>query len=441
MKPLYLFFMLAALLPALGPVAAGALTLEEAVATALRNNPHLQQQRLQQQLTTAADRATRARDWGRVSLVSSYTHYNKPRTLLPMTPTVMRSDPAAVATTEDLGTAAIVYEVELFTGFAQTSALRISELQQQLAATTTRLEREQLIYNVKTLYMTIIAQQRQRRAQQQYLSALLRLQQNVRQRVKLGKLALVDQLKAAADVEKARASVRAIAANITALRAALTTVLGGNDPGKLQEAALDEGSISTLEQPPAAPATLKRLQRAQLAVEQSRHKRQEAAAVNYPHLVFSGAYGQNFGPNDDSNVNSGDWEHHEVWQVGLNLRWQLFDFGGSDATIRQAALRERHSRLQQRETALQLQQQLAEAQAQINSAADSYASAVAECKLTAESARIEKLRFDNGAATINDLLYAKARDAQAVSRRIAAACAYRNARFYLDYLLEQGEQQ
>jgi predicted transcriptional regulator len=59
--------------------------------------------------------------------------------------------------------------------------------------------------------------------------------------------------------------------------------------------------------------------------------------------------------------------------------------------------------------------------------------------MTRETEAIEQVRYDQGAADINDLLYAKARNQLALSRLIAAGYSYTNARFYLDYLLEQGD--
>ena len=59
--------------------------------------------------------------------------------------------------------------------------------------------------------------------------------------------------------------------------------------------------------------------------------------------------------------------------------------------------------------------------------------------MTGEMEIIEQVRFDKGAISINDLLYAKARNQQSLSRYISAGYAYHNAQFYLDYLLENGE--
>jgi hypothetical protein len=72
-------------------------------------------------------------------------------------------------------------------------------------------------------------------------------------------------------------------------------------------------------------------------------------------------------------------------------------------------------------------------------AIDEFHSAETELALTRETEIIEQTRFDKGATDLNDLLYAKARNQLALSRSITVRYTYQNACFYLDYLLENGE--
>lgn len=90
-------------------------------------------------------------------------------------------------------------------------------------------------------------------------------------------------------------------------------------------------------------------------------------------------------------------------------------------------------------TALDLKKSLVEATAKIRTAVDEYRSARVEQGMTGETQTIEQVRFDNGVINVNDLLYAKARNQQAMSRLISAEYACLSAQFYLDYLLEDGK--
>ncbi|MEA3521624.1 MAG: TolC family protein [Campylobacterota bacterium] len=139
------------------------LTLQESVEIALKNNPDIKKQELNYQLSDYHAQELSAKDYGKFNAVASYTHYNLPRTLVPLTPASIFNDPAAVATTKDLMNVGLAYDVALFTGYAQKHTLEISSLQQEMAQAKLRLGREQLIYNVKTLYTNILALEAQKK--------------------------------------------------------------------------------------------------------------------------------------------------------------------------------------------------------------------------------------------------------------------------------------
>ena len=139
------------------PVAAATLTIKKCVELALQNNPELQKQQLNLKLADEDIADRKSQDFGQFNIVSSYTHYNLPRTLAPMTPGLVINGPEKVSTTENLFNAGIVYEVALFTGFARTRTLEIAALQKEIAGKNLKLSREQLIYNVKTLYVNSLA--------------------------------------------------------------------------------------------------------------------------------------------------------------------------------------------------------------------------------------------------------------------------------------------
>ena len=439
------FFLVVVILPCLSvamirPVAA--MTLEECVAIALRNNPGLQKERIGVQWADREVADQRSRDFGSLDLISTYNHYNLPRTLAPLTPSSFAGDPSSVATTRDLFTSGIVYEVPLFTGFARTRAVEIAGLQKEMAAARLRLSREQLIYNVRSLYMNILSQQARARAQDAYVRTLRRLYDDIERELQQGRKARIDLLKAAADLQNGEAGLARLRSNISILRSSLASLMN-SEPGS----ELEEMEISATEMAEAQDTfsrhlpELARLRTARLAVEKSRRLAEKERSSLYPQIVASVAYGQNYGPNDSTNLHSGDWQAEEVWQAGLNLRWNLFDFGSSRARIQKAHLAARQSVLAEKTTELEIRKSLHEAVSQINTAISDYTSARAEVTMTRETQAIEQVRFDRGAADINDLLTARARNLAAEGRLIEAGYRYRTARFYLDYLLEKGEKQ
>lgn len=417
-----------------------AFTLEECVELALSNNPDLQKQQMNLNLAHAGLNEEKSRNFGSLNIVSSYTHYNLPRTLTPMTPGLIMNDPTDVASTEDLFAAGIIYELPLFTGFSQTRTIEVAALQKKMAASALKLSREQLIYNVKTLYVNILSQQAQDKAQGAYVTALQRLHNDIIHEVELGKKARIDELKAAADLKNGEAKKFQILANIKVMKAALASLLNVDRIPELQDIDLEAESIVAVEDNFMDQLEgLQRLRAARLDIEKNTKLVKKVQGSFYPQIGLNTSYGQNFGPNDDSNKYDGDWENQEVWQAGLNLKWNIFDFGERGAQVQKAKIRERQSRHEQTKIKLELRRALQEAVTKINTAVIDYDSARAELALTSETEAIEQIRFEKGAADINDLLYAKARNQLALSRFLKAEYSYKNGCFYLDYLLENGE--
>ena len=420
------------------PPSSNGLTLDEAVIFALKNNPDFQKQQMNQSASEEALKGKKSDNYGKIEFLASYGHYNLPRTLAPLTPSSIFLDPTAVPTTKDLFGTGIMYELPLFTGFAQQSSVEIALLEKEMAGAALKLSREQLIYNVKTLYINILAQQTQEEAQKQYHSTLQNLYDDISLEVKLGKKARVEQLKAAADLENARVQVRTINGNIKILKATLGSLLNRERVDTLEKISITVPSSAEIGNGKKIE-DLERYRSAVLDVEKKTKLIEKSSSANYPQIVFNGFYGQNFGPNDDSNRNEGDWNNQDVWQATVNLKWTIFDFGGRKNTQQVAAIRRQQSLRERLKTELDLKRSLSEAKVKIQLAIDAFHSAETECALTRETEVIEQTRFNKGAADVNDLLYAKARNQLALSRSISAKYNYLNSSFYLDYLLEDGE--
>jgi outer membrane protein TolC len=442
---LFLFILFGLFVSGLNLVSVSAcycMTLDECVALALKNNPDLQKEQMNLRFAQKNVDEQKSRNFGKIDFVSAYNHYNLPRTLTPLTPGVISSNPAAVPTTEDLFVVGVAYEVVLFTGFSQTRGVEISRLEKEMAGVALRLKKEQLIYNVKTLYVNILSLQAQEEAQASYVEALQRLYDDVTLEMQFGRKARIDQLKAASDLQNGKAVQEQIAANIKILKGSLLALLNVKTLSPLQSVDFPpEAIVPVTDDVFEFRTDLLRLQESRLALQKSSKLIDQTESVLYPRLVFNSSYGQNFGPNDPDHKNNGDWEQQEVWQAGLNLRWNIFDFGGNNAKVQKARIMKRQSRYAQIKTELELNRQLQEAVVQINSAVIAYNSAEMEHAMTSETETIEQLRFEQGTADINDLLYARARNQLALSRFIGARFSYETACFYLDYLLEKGESQ
>ena len=414
-----------------------ALTLDEAVQTALDNSTDVKSLELSTQSAQSDIKDKKSANYGRVDFVASYDHYNLPRTLTPLTPASLGGGADAIPTTQDLVNAGVSYNVDLFTGMRDTCSIEISTLAHEMSKIQASLTKEQIVYNVKTLYMNILAQEATLKAQEEYVEALKKLHANIQLKEDFGQLSHLDALKSQADLSHASSQLAGIVSGLEILKESLATIMMVESVENLEGVAID---VKPLEERSDANLleNTRKIKLAKLDIEKSIKQEELSSSAYYPQLGFNAYYGQSGGVNDETNANSGQWDNAEVWQAGVDLKWNIFDFGKTSAQNQKSKIATMKSRLAATKTSRELQASLQEAFSKIKLAVANYKSAQSELTLMDETQKIEQIRYDNGATDINDLLYAKSRYVLAKSSVIASEYEYQNALSYLDYILEKG---
>ena len=417
-----------------------AISLDEAIDVALKNSTELKKSSLGVDLAKKSLDEKKLSNYGKVDLIASFTHYNLPRTLTPLTPSRMQSGDI-IPSTEDMYSIGVSYSVNLFNGFADTSAIEVSSLQKEISKNMHLLSKEQIIYNVKSLYINILSFEAQLKAQKLYIKTLEKLYEDVKLKVSLGTLAKIDKLKALADLKRAKSKLTDIKTNIKILKETLASVMMVESILNLEkiEIEIDDSLVLHVENLKEEILKTSKLQVASLNVAKKEKEEEKAQSVYYPKISFSAFYGQNAGENDPTNLNAGEFENEDVWQLGLNLQWNVFDFGRKNKFVQKSRILTMQSKLDEEKTKRDLQKVLVEALSKIDQSIQNYKSAKIELELMSETEKIESIRYENGASDINDLLYTKARFAMAKSSYIQAKYSYQNAIYYLDYVMERGE--
>ena len=412
------------------------MSIDESVQIALKNNPDIKKVQLNQKVGDLSLKEHQAKNYGKINVIASYTHYNLPRTLVPLTPASIFVDPTAVATTKDLFSGGLVYDVALFSGFAQKSDVEISSIQKLMSESMLKLSREELIYNIRSIYINILSLKSQLSSQQEYIKALQSLQKSVKMEVDLGKKSTLELLKVQVSLQEAKGNEIKISSSITSLKASLISLMGVESIDGFEDVEVE------LKDTPSDTKKLSSLERfhiSSLMVEKTKKGIKKANATYYPQLNLNAYYGQNLGPNDDTNTNEGDWHNEEVWQAGVNLKWNLFDFGSKSAVSQKAEIAKLQAKLDDTKTKLEFKKLITQANSQIESSKQNYESLKAQYRLSKESQKIEQIRFDNGVSDINDLLLSKAKTQLALSQMINAKYQYKLQTYYLDYLFEDGD--
>lgn len=408
-------------------------TLQGLIDYALKHSVGIQQADAAERISEYDRQMSEAAMFGEFDFVGSATHYNIERTLAPVPPSAMMSK-TPITTSQNIFSAGIAYNVPLFTGFAQTRQVRIDRLATEIATLKKRLTREQIAYNVKMLYLSILAQDGILTAQQHYVEALKKLRDQIRSEIKAGKRANVDRLKAESDLTNAQTQVQMIRSGIEMTRAALSALVGRR-VGRLRpihfRVTPPHYRITSLMKQARHTA---RIRAEDLGVEQAAEMARKAEAAYAPQVALSAYGGRNFG----RDIRTDAMDSEDIFQIGINVKMNAFDFGKGAAGREKARVARLRAELKRRQALLDLRKEITQAVEKIKQSFAGYRGALQVQRLSRKSVEIERTRYKGGSATLNDLLLAESKYRLAAAKTVEAKFNYQKSRYALDFILEKG---
>jgi outer membrane protein TolC len=418
-----------------------AVSLDELLSHAMEHSNVIKKSQTEMALAEESHKKSQSSQLGSIDLVGSYTHFNLPRTLIPLTPATMQNPDAAraVATTKDYFTTGLTYSVALFTGFAQTKQVEMDAIASELSHSKLSLTKEQLAYNIKSLYLSVLALKEMAQAQQKHVEALQKLTDTIEKEVSFGKKAQIDLLKSQNSLYETIAYLQVLKGNIAITKASLASLVAKESIQEVTpinvtptQASYDIDSLI------ASASTLNRVHISDLAVNKTLKGIKKAESAYYPHVSLNSYYGYNYGYNDSSNPNSGDFANEKTWQIGLNASWSLFDFGTTDSTTQKLKITHLQATNDRDQLLLDLRKSLVEADEKIKQSYANYQSNLKQLELAKQSQSIEQARYENGLSSINDLLLATSQTHLVSAKLIESKYNYQKGKYYMDYLLEKG---
>ena len=414
-------------------------TLDGLIEYAMKHSTVVKQSQAQMELAQASREESTSAHYGSIDLVGSYTRFNLPRTLIPLTPATIALDAKSVATTKNLWSTGVMYSIPLFTGFAQTRQVEMDSIATRLSQSKLSLTKEQLAFNVASLYLSILALQDMTNAQTKHVEALKKLKNTINNEVKFGKKAQIDLLKAENDLYGNISYLEVIKGNIAITKASLASLVGMDHVGSIKPIKVSvkkpNYSIGKLLN---KALSLNKVAIADLNIKKADKGIEKSESSKLPQVSLSSYYGYNYGENDSSNFYSGKFENEKNWQIGVNAKWTLYDFGKRDAATQKAKIAHMQAEFDKQQTLLDLKKSLIEASEKMKQEYANYRSNVKQLTLAKKSEKIEKVRYKNGVSTINDLLYASSQTHLSRAKLIESKYNYQKGKFYMDYLLERG---
>ncbi len=328
-----------------------AVTLDEVIKTAKENNPVLLEKKLDIKIQKQIEKQKKANRFGEIDIFGAYNRYEDPRILYPISPPI---NPKTIIGAENQFIAGISYSVPIFTGFQITRSIEIAHLGKKIKEIQYKLTKNQIIYNIKTIYLKILSLQKQKEAFKAYRTSLEELYKNVEEGVKVGKKAEVDLLKVEYELKNTEAIIDKINNSIKALKEALKTLAGKEiDLSKIE----DIKPTKNWNVPPSIENLL--LVKQVKTSEEISKKKLQIAKGDYLPKIFLKASAQR---------NMGNSEYKDLWQISLNIKYDLFDFGKRKSRYIQRALEVRKAKLQEKAVKLKIKRELEDAISQIKTA-------------------------------------------------------------------------
>jgi len=384
------------------------LTLKEAVAEALAHAPALQVAAQQEQQARSKAKAVRRTRFGEVDAVAGYSHYQDDQIVRPIARQLLAAGIAGLPFDRNQWRYGLTFQVPLYLGGRLSASVAVAALQADQAAALLEGGRWQTRFNATSLYASGQTLEALGRAIDANLAALEQTRRRLALAVQVGKRPELDLLKMADEIAGARARRADVQANAARVRALLLALLARDPAGALR--------LEPLPNQPPSPATSHEdqralalaaspVRRASLAAEQAHQATRIARAAFLPSLAARASYLRSDAPSVAAPFNT--------WDVSVGVAMPVFTGGGRGAEL--AAARHGEGAADSALTRARLDQEarLVEAQARWDAARTELEAAEAGVAAAREAARIEQVRYDSGAGTIDDLLRARARELSA----------------------------
>lgn len=381
------------------------LILDDAISEALAASPGLQAVGSSAVASESEAKAARRQRWGTLDGIASYDYFSDDVIIRTISRQLLEGGFANLPFADQQWHYGLVAEIPLYVGGKLSYGIEITELNAEKAAALLEGTRWQVRFNVTSLYATAQSLDALDAALESRISALEATDSRLELMVAEGKRPDLDRLKVVEELEGARADRAAVQADRRKAGALMLALMGRDPAGDIEVDPLPKTLPELTTDPPDLRASIDEtsmVRQARLALEQAESRVGVATSEFLPQLVARGHYLVNTGQSLDRDYNT--------WAVSLDVRVPLFH--GGTRFERRAATKEQRAAAEHalEKARLDASAQFEDALAQFDAARTAITAAEARVAAGTEAARIEQIRYDTGAGTIEDLLRARSRE-------------------------------
>jgi len=311
------------------------------------------------------------------------------------------------------------FVIPLYTGGSLNSGIEIGRLQSEGITALAEGTRWQLRFNATSLYAAAQALDQVLLAQDQQIAALKRTKENLDLMISVGKRPALDGLKTLASLEAVKSGRAGTAAERVKVGALLLSLMGEDPKRNITVDPLPDFAPQLQVSPDDLFLTLEvssTVRRAEFALEQANRMVTAERSSFIPKVTASGNYSWHDAPSLDGSL--------DTWEVKLGVIVPIFAGGSRSESLGSAKETAAAAGLDLENLRLDTTADLVDSVAAFGAAQQRIVADRARVAAANEAARIEGIRYDSGAGTIEDLLMARAeeQDARAaIARAFAAA--------------------
>ena len=384
----------------------GPVTLQQALKIALANNPEIAAVRHDVGAAQAQRDVAKGAMLPKVNVVGGYTRYLDDQRLVPA-----RFNGEKGVFGDDIFSTDLIVTMPLFTGGRLVSEIKAAELLQKATEHRLARSREELVFNVSSVFYGILAQRHVIESLEFSRKTLQEHLKRVNNLIDAQKAAKVDRLRTEvrlADLEQQLVRVRNILAIQGRVLANLLGVSGTSTPvdakgalavGKHESGGLDANLSKAFERRPDYLAARSTLEAQATRVDAAR-------AAHWPTVSLRGSYGGRWaaGPSDrPAGTDSSD----DVGQVGVVVDIPIFEGGQIEARVRRENAKLAAAQQRLRKLELQVHLDVETATLNIGSSLERVQATRKSIEQGKESLRIEQEKYDLGKGSITDVLDAQ----------------------------------
>jgi outer membrane protein len=383
--------------------ATGKYTLPMLIQQALRNNPKIRIAGKDIETETYGIDSAKAERMPRIDLGGGVTRY---RYETPLTPVVIQPPltpdtefPVFRRTVYDTG---LSFKVPLFRGGRLYRAVNVAELRRDMARDNYRMSRQELVYNVSSVYYKILQLEKLLVANDASVRQYETHKGNVEVFLKTGTVPKLDLLKTDVELSHAMENKLLVKNSLSSSYELLKTLMGMDDQTARISVIQEEGAKTfypdlgqSLDKAFSQRADFKAVARKRLIGEE---RVKMAEGKRLPDVFAAGQYGGMTGT---------DTHFKENWYYGLRMSVPILDWGLIKAEINKERVELERTREEERWLKLSITREVRDAHLTIANVLERIEVTEKAIESARESLRVEKLKYDTGAGTSQDVIDAQ----------------------------------